>query len=223
VFHLIGNQWEQLGNTLTGDPFSTPLNPYSLALSNDGLTIAVGDWSSDPSFVKVFRLKNNTWQQVGQTIHAEEPHVLGMSVALSADGNIVASGSPGSFISTGSAHVFGLSNKNQWEQMGSTLLGETSYPDYFGMAMALSSDGLTLAVGACGHLDDMDSPAGQVRIFSFVNNDWQQIGQDLESKAADDWFGISVALSADGTIVAGGTGWADGQYMWVFSREPDNS
>jgi hypothetical protein len=104
----------------------------------------------------------------------------------------------------GNARVFGLNDQYQWQQMGSTLVGEAEY-DNFGGFVALSSNGLTLLVGADGY--DAAGPhtsTGLVRVFQFVNNDWQQVGQDLEGMAADDRFGSSVAISADRTIVAGG-------------------
>jgi hypothetical protein len=119
--------------------------------------------------------------------------------------------------------------------MGSTLVGDAAY-DYFGSSVALSSNGLTLAVGANGYDGVFDSAAlanwydgaagatGLVRVFQFDNNDWQQIGQDLEGMAASDDFGWSVAISADGTTVAGGTSIEEvGGYVQVFSLKPDGS
>ena len=39
---------------------------------------------------------------------------------------------------------------------------------------------------------------------------WEQRGSDLDGSAAGDWFGFSVSLSADGTILAVGATYADG-------------
>jgi WD40 repeat protein len=177
-------------------------NVTSLALSSDGFTLAVGDY--DYGSVNVFRLDGNTWNQLGQSIVALELFDgFGLSVSLSADGKIVAGGAYGYSDYTGNARVFALNDQNQWEQMGSTLLGDSG-DDYFGVSVALSRDGLTLAVGANVYDGAAGADTGLVRVFQFVNNDWQQVGQDLEGMAEYDHFGSSVAISADGSTVAGG-------------------
>jgi WD40 repeat protein len=223
VFQLVGTQWEQLGNTIT-EGMAIFGNCEALALSSDGLTLAVGDYAGGNSSVKVFHLDGNTWNQLGQTIVALEPEDgFGFSVSLSGDGKIVAGGAWAYDVggtNIGNARVFGLNDQNQWDQMGSTLVGDAAY-DYFGSSVALSSNGLTLAVGANGYDGAAGSATGLVRVFQFDNNDWQQVGQDLEGMAADDYFGSSVAISADGTTVAGGTYDTPG-YVQVFYHESND-
>ena len=46
--------------------------------------------------------------------------------------------------------------------------------------------------------------------IQFVGDTWQQIGQDIDGEAADDSSGWSVSLSADGTTVAIGAPWNNG-------------
>ena len=87
--------------------------------------------------------------------------------------------------------------------MGGDIDGANAY-DYFGTSVSLSNDGTVLAVGAPYNGSNDDSN-GQVRVFQFVNNDWRPIGNPINGRGVGDEFGISVALSADGTIVAGGT------------------
>lgn len=41
-------------------------------------------------------------------------------------------------------------------------------------------------------------------VFRWINQDWQQVGQDLKGDGPQDWFGTSVALSDDESIVAVG-------------------
>jgi hypothetical protein len=202
VFHLVGDQWQQLGNTMLGESVNDHFG-QSLALSSDGSTVAVGGIY----FANVFQLKDNTWQQLGQSI---EYDLNGDSVAISSNGKILA-GSWGS----GSARVFRLSDENMWEQMGSNL--DVATVDALYSTVELSNDGLTVAVGVpepiAAARDVAGKDSGQVRVFRFVDNDWEQIGQALEGEMENDKFGRSVALSADGTIVAGG---ANG-YVRIFS------
>ena len=44
--------------------------------------------------------------------------------------------------------------------------------------------------------------AGHVRVYEWSGGSWTQLGGDIDGEAADDRFGWSVALSADGTILA---------------------
>ena len=69
-----------------------------------------------------------------------------------------------------------------------------------------------MAVGA----DENDSNgdmSGHVRVFEYdaVLKDWFQMGVDLEGTAAGDGLGDSVALSADGTVLAVGAPGNDGK------------
>jgi hypothetical protein len=52
--------------------------------------------------------------------------------------------------------------------------------------------------------DGTATSCGQVRVFRFTESSWVQLGGDIDGAAASDKFGISIALSADGHIVAAG-------------------
>jgi hypothetical protein len=96
----------------------------------------------------------------------------------------------------------------------------TGADDYFGIAMALSADGTTLAVAAIhedsaatGINGDQTSNAatnsGAVYVF-IRNGTWQQQAYLKASNTdADDNFGVSVALSADGNTLAVGASGED--------------
>ena len=43
-----------------------------------------------------------------------------------------------------------------------------------------------------------------MRVFSYTNSAWTQVGADIDGKEYREHFGRSVALNADGTIVAVG-------------------
>ena len=96
----------------------------------------------------------------------------------------------------------------QWVQVGDDIDGENP-GDFAGSSVALSSTGEVLAIGADGN-DGGGSDAGYVRVYTNTGGGWEQRGSDLDGSAAADWFGYSVALSADGTILAVGAIRADG-------------
>jgi hypothetical protein len=104
--------------------------------------------------------------------------------------------------------------------------------DWFGEALALSADGLTLAVGArleasgvVGDPSDNSAPsAGAVYTFVRADAGWAQTGY-VKASAPDggDWFGDSVALSADGTTLAVGAPYEDSAASGVNGNPHDNS
>ena len=92
--------------------------------------------------------------------------------------------------------------------LSETFTGEAN-GDRFGWSVSLSGDGKTVAIGAEGN-DGNGTDSGHVRVYNLDGNEWQKIGQDIDGEAADDYFGRSVSLSADGTTVAIGAYGNDG-------------
>jgi len=88
---------------------------------------------------------------------------------------------------------------DDWTQLASEVAGGGDY-DEFGDKVALSADGTIMAVGAIA----AGGGAGQVRAYGYVSGAWTQLGDPINGTATKDKFGSSVALSADGTIMAVG-------------------
>ena len=93
-------------------------------------------------------------------------------------------------------------------QKGQILDGEAAGNE-FGSSVSLSADGDRVAVGAPFN-NDGGAASGSVRVFELSGTTWTQLGGDIDGEAADDQFGFSVSLSADGTRVAGGAPFNDG-------------
>ena len=95
-----------------------------------------------------------------------------------------------------------------WKQIGQDIDGEAAY-DQSGMAVSLSADGKTLAIGANGNgvNDDNGAGAGHVRVYHMndTGSSWKKIGLDIDGESAGDQSGYSVSLSADGKTVAIGS------------------
>jgi uncharacterized protein YjdB len=94
---------------------------------------------------------------------------------------------------------------NRWRQLGQDIDGEAAN-DYSGSSVSLSSDGSRVAIGAMFN----DSYAGHVRVYDLSGNGWIQVGQDIDGEAANDYSGLSVSLSSDGSRVAIGASGNDG-------------
>ncbi|HYW47779.1 MAG TPA: hypothetical protein VE959_33230 [Bryobacteraceae bacterium] len=110
------------------------------------------------------------------------------------------------------------SAKAQFAQQGAKLVGTGAMgPANQGNAVALSSDGNTLAVGGSGDNNGL----GAVWVFTRINGVWSQQGSKLTDSTADPFtnLGLAVAISADGnTVIAGGPGEGMFGAAWVFTR-----
>jgi hypothetical protein len=170
----------------------------------------------------------------GEGEESGEGH-LGVSVALSADGDTALVGAPGDDDGDGAAWVFTRSGST-WTQSGSKLTAGEAAGDGaieceleepveeeatecgFGRSVALSGDGETAIVGGPG----ADGNLGAAWVFVRSDAGWTLEGPALTAGAesAKGHFGRSVALSADGdTAIIGAPG--DAGYKgaaWVFTR-----
>ena len=131
------------------------------------------------------------------------------SVALSADGNILAVGATSLddiFLSRrpGYARVFAFDGST-WHQLGQTMTGSVDV-DAFGRAVSLSSDGHTIAVGApYNDPDDTNAPlSGEVRVFDYDEGVgiWAPRGDPINGTATRDNAGWHLSLSSDGNTLA---------------------
>jgi Flp pilus assembly pilin Flp len=88
-------------------------------------------------------------------------------------------------------------------QIGNDVNGENP-GDLSGHSVAISANGTIVAIGAIEN-NDGGSRSGHVRVFENVDATWTQIGEDIAGEAANDRSGWSLAISADGGIVAIGS------------------
>ena len=145
----IAKLFAQLGSDLDGE-FGGDDSGSAVALSFYGDTVAIGARYNDgggyrSGHVRVFSWDGLAWSQKGPDLDGAASYdYLGSSVALSADGDIVAAGAPGN--DGGHVRVWKWVD-DHWSQLGDDILGETS-SDQSGLAISLSADGTVLAVGA---------------------------------------------------------------------------
>ncbi len=97
--------------------------------------------------------------------------------------------------------VFGVTAQTQWVQKGSNINGEAD-DDNSGWAVSTSADGSIVAIGARGNEGSGFDIAGHVRVYQFVEDDWVQLGDDIDGEADGDESGVALSLSADGMTVA---------------------
>lgn len=195
----------QIGQDIYGEQFSSL---GMVSLSSDGTILATGapfatnDNNEDyAGRVRVYENQLGIWTQVGQDIEGDNFGFqvrLGQNISLSSNGSIIA-------ISDGQDPVVRV-HENQsgiWTQLGATIdPNDGSFPfNSRASSLSLSSDGTVLAIG-CSQGGETPLQTGFVSIFKYQSGNWTQIGSILSGDAPGDWFGRSISLSSDGTVVA---------------------
>lgn len=104
--------------------------------------------------------------------------------------------------------IINLNITNAQQQLGSELVGE-NIGDEFGYAVAYSADGNILAVGARFNSDN-GNHSGHTKVYEWDGTDWVQKGTTIIGDAEGDASGRSVALSANGDVLAIGATSNDG-------------
>lgn len=204
AYQLNGDSWEPFGNPIGED--ANFRFQGRIAMSADGQTLAVNGTSNSTFWrFKVYRLIDGQWQQLGSTIaSSEESDLFAWSMSLSADGNRMAVGAPkanNNGADSGNVTIWDFS-EGDWIQVGSNIPGE-NFRDETGFCVSLSDDGQRLVVGDRFY-DDPEFNSGRIRIFQWVESDWQQIGLSSIGEDRADFFGQAVAISPDGSTVGGG-------------------
>jgi hypothetical protein len=231
----VGARFESSGTTGVN---STPDESAPLAGAAYVYVRSAGTWSQQ-AYVKA---SNTGFFQM-----------FGSSVALNGDGNTLAVGAPFEGSSStginstpdtlataaGAAYVF-TRNVGSWSQQAYVKSSNSEASDLFGSAVALSSDGNTLAVGAPGEdsgltgvtLGSVDettsgnaSPgSGAVYLYARSASTWSQQAYVKASNTGDgDQFGSAVALSGDGNTLAVGAPLEDSSLAGVTAGAVNNA
>lgn len=193
-----------------------------LAMSSDGNVLAIGDQLWDGTFlnqgaVYLYDKVGSNWVERSTILTAGDAgsgDQFGKSVALSSDGSIMAVGAigwGGTYSLQGNVYIYDW-NGSSWVQRNTITFESPSYE--FGSAVALSNDGLVLAVGTIGYSQDR----GRVHIYDWNGSSWVQrnVLQSIYTDAANDSFGSAIALSGDGTTLAVGSEGENGNIGAIF-------
>jgi hypothetical protein len=211
IYDWSGSAWSQRGSTIVP---SAP-GPYyywgtSVALSDDGTVLAYG---SPVSYqVYVYDYSGGAW--VYRSVIAAA--FGGAAVAMSGSGSVIAIGAPGkdtSFTDDGGVYIYDWSG-SAWAVRGSLLRAadSTNY-GRFGVGLALSTDGLTLAVGAYNFTGVADYRGG-VYLFDYAGGTWVKRGSTIVSTdGTDSVVGFyNPALSSDASVLVVGGPTYDATY-----------
>ncbi|HRI06461.1 MAG TPA: hypothetical protein PKW35_01525 [Nannocystaceae bacterium] len=201
--------------------------------------------------VYVFVRVNDVWSQQAylKASNTDAGDLFGYSLALSADGDLLAVGAwsedsaatgvggdqaDDTAAGAGAVYIFERA-AGVWSQQAYLKSSNAGAADQFGVSVALSSDGATLAVGANSEdsaatgiggnqVDNSAANAGAVYVFTRVKQAWSQQAYVKASNAgAGDQFGARVALSGDGDTLAVGATFEDSAAIGVGGDQADNA
>ncbi|HTW06389.1 MAG TPA: hypothetical protein VME46_02700 [Acidimicrobiales bacterium] len=162
---------------------------------------------------------------------AKPGDLFGLSVAISADGTTALVGADDGFANgAGAAYIFRAANGGPWTSSSapSAMLTSTGggAGDHFGYPVALSADGTTALVGASG----VGSLTGAAYVFHVPSEgSWASTSSPTatltnSAGTAGDLFGLSVAISANGTTaLVGAPGGASSEAAYVFQVPSEGS
>jgi hypothetical protein len=214
-FNVIIYSQGQIGSDLNAEAANDEFGG-AVTVSEDGSIIAVGaakndGGGADAGHVRVYQYASSSWSQLGGDIDGEAAgDRSGTSISLSDDGSIIAIGSrlnDGGGSNFGHVRVYQYASSS-WSQLGSDIDGEAAN-DFSGECVSLSGDGTIVAISAKNN-DGGGTNAGHVRVYQYASSSWSQLGSDIDGEAANDKSGDGISLSDDGTILAVGAYYNDG-------------
>ena len=214
IYKWDGSSWNQLGSDIDGEAAGDN-SGASVSLSSDGSVLAIGAFfndgnGSDSGHTRIYKWDGSSWNQLGSDIDGEAAgDYSGGSVSLSSDGSVLAIGAvqnDGNGSGSGHARIYKWDGSS-WNQLGSDIDGEAA-TDQSGR-VSLSSDGSVLAIGAITN-DGNGFSSGHTRIYEWDGSSWNQRGSDIDGEAAYDDSGAGISLSSDGSTVAIGAFFNDG-------------
>ena len=219
VFTKVSGVWSQVAKLTASDGDTSDEFGYSVAVSGETVVVGAhlddhtdgdGDTDDDEGAAYVFTKPFTGWADMTQTAKltafgAAASDEFGISVAV--DGNTVLVGAHQYESGKGAAYVFtkpytGWADSNETAKF---IASDAAANDEFGISVAL--DGDTAVIGAYhdDHTDDGNTigNAGSAYVFTKVSGVWSQKAKLIAvDGAANDEFGISVAVNGD-TVVVG--------------------
>ena len=164
--------WKPLGQELHGGDANAKFG-WSVALSGNGSILAISapfSGSDDSGYVTVYRFAKDelSWIKLGENISGLRGEQEGDSIDLSTDGNVLVIGTKNNQdngYKSGRAVVYRWDEAiEDYNQMGNYVTGQT-HGDEFGASVALSLDGLLLAVGT----GTRPTRSGYVQVYKLEN------------------------------------------------------
>ena len=238
IFESIDGEWRETTKLVASDTAAADYFGSSVSMSADGTVALVGSFSDDTDSAYdtgsayIFESIDGEWRETTKLVASDTAanDYFGSSVSMSADGTMALVGSrvddASTGIGAGSAYIF-ENTSGEWRETTKLVASDTTRFDYFGSSVSMSADGTMALVGSSGYDTDSAYDTGSAYIFESIDGEWRETTKLVASDtAANDYFGSSVSMSADGTMALVGsrvddasTGIGAGS-VYVFTLKP---
>ena len=198
-----GEHWQQKGHSIFGEGLFSG-SARSVSLSADGMFVAIGAPNNDGAFprsghVRVYKYRKYIVSKDDGAFHHTS--------------RIVSYEQTKPIIITENDQTEPQDEQFYWTQVGLDIDGDAE--DQSGYSVSLSSDGLVVAIGSIMNRVNIENQPtgtrrGHVRVYEYNGSFWEKRGGDIEAEGDEDLSGWSVSLSADGSVVAIGAPFNDG-------------
>lgn len=237
-------------------PSPSPANLYfgaKVCMSDDGTRVAVyaeERANNYRGYVQIFVRTGTTWAPEQKLIGSpiQNNAYFGCSLAFNSDGSMLIVGARQDYAEgqagKGAVYTFTRSGST-WTQVQKLTTPDPYTNTNYGYSVALSTDGLTLAVGSPEGIPNNSTATGLVCVYTKVAGTWNYHSAlvNLDNDVGGQ-FGKSIAISADGKFIAvtqsnyypgdgrnhgwlymfelnGGTPYNGGPYGLVYKQNPD--
>ena len=183
----------------------------AVSISNDGATIVIGQLSIpfpglEKGYAYIFLEPTTGWSPSAQQVKLTESSSTigcGAAVAMSGNGNTLVLGCASSGLQSEGGFIVFTKPSSGWSTAASWVgfSGSSNPNRELGRSVAIDFDGSEIAVGSLQFLG--------VSVLTAPGADWSgsSLGAALlkpSDAVVGDWFGSSVAVSSDGSLVAAG-------------------
>ena len=219
---VFAQNWDQIIKMIASDREADDQFGISVAISGDYAIVGAvledhnttgGAFLNNSGSAYIFKNNAGTWSEVQKIVASDRGanDFFGISVAISGDYAIVGAyqedhdTTGGAFLNNaGSAYIF-KNNAGTWSEMQKIVASDRGDGDYFGNSVAISGDYVIVSAYQEDHDTTGGNPlsdAGSAYIFKNNAGTWSEVQKIVASdRGASDWFGRSVAISGDYTIV----------------------
>ncbi len=224
VFVRNGSSWSQQAKLTASDARLNDLFGKSVAV--DGDTVVIGADRDDDAGLSsgsayVFVRNGSSWSQQAKLTASDAAKAdhFGVSVAVNGDTAVIGvTADDDDGLSSGSAYVF-VRSGDSWSEQAKLTASDAAAEDIFGTSVAIDGD---MAVIGAFRDDDSGTDSGSAYVFVRSGDSWsEQAKLTASDAAANDQFGISVAVDGDMAVVGAwfdNDGGADSGSAYVFVR-----
>ena len=210
IFHKSGTSWTEQTKIIASDGAADDNFGYSVSISGDYAVI--GAWGDDDNgansgSVYIFHRSGTTWTEQAKITASDgaADDRFGCSISISGDYAVIGAGyDDDNGAESGSAYIFHRSGTN-WIEQAKITASDGATDDRFGYSVSINGD--YVVIGA-HYDDDSGSESGSAYIYYRSGTIWiEQAKITASDAAAYDWFGYSVSVSGNYTVI--GAHWDD--------------